>query len=227
MAKKEINPVRSSQKNYHLRMSKAKPLSLGLNNNTKTSLKTSNGVKLHLGCSNRYIPGFIHVDVDKFPHIDYQHDVATLPMFKNNTVDLIYCCGTLEYFDRDEAKEVLKEWKRVLKPKGTLRLSVPNFESITKVYLKYGKDLDHRGILGPLFGRWPIKTKKGKKFIYQKTVYDFKSLKKVLEAAGFKNIKKYDWAKTIHKDYDDYSQAYIPHMDRKGIQISLNIEAQK
>ena len=28
------------------------------------------------------------------------------------------------------------------------------------------------------------------------------------------------------KDYDDYSQAYIPHMDKeRGILISLNVEA--
>lgn len=193
----------------------------------KKGKKEAKELKLHLGCSNRYIPGFVHIDVDDLPHIDYCHDIATLPMLKNNTVDLIYSCGTFEYFDRDEAKEVLKEWKRVLKPKGTLRLSVPNFESIVKVYLKYDKDLDHRGILGPLFGKWSITSKKGKKFIYQKTVYDFKSLKKVLEAAGFRKYKRYDWQKTIHKDYDDYSQAYIPHMDKKGIQICLNIEAQK
>ena len=63
--------------------------------------------------------------------------------------------------------------------------------------------------------------------VYQKTVYDFKSLKNLLEKNGFKNVKKYDWQKTVHKDYDDYSQAYVPHMDKKGIQISLNLEATK
>jgi hypothetical protein len=73
-----------------------------------------------------------------------------------------------------------------------------------------------------------IKTPKGKKFIYHKTVYDFKSLKKLLESAGFRNIHRYDWRKTIHRDYDNCSQAYIPHMDKKrGILISLNVEARK
>jgi hypothetical protein len=45
---------------------------------------------------------------------------------------------------------------------------------------------------------------------------------------GFKNVHRYDWRQTIHKDYDDFSQAYIPHMDKEhGILISLNVEAEK
>jgi len=182
---------------------------------------------LHLGCGKRNIPGFIHVDLDDFSHIDYRHEISTLPMFLANSVDLIYCAHALEYFDREGAKNVLKEWYRVLKPGGILRIAVPDFENIVNVYKKY-KDLDHKGILGPLYGRMAIKTKKGEKYIYHKTAYDFKSLKKVLETAGFKKIKRYDWQKTVHKDYDDHSQAYIPHMDKKrGILISLNVEAEK
>lgn len=181
-------------------------------------------LKIHLGGGKRNIPGFINVDLAKFSHIDYRHRIDKLPMFKSNSVELIYTCGAFEYFDREEAPAVLKEWRRVLKKGGVLRISVPNFESIVKVYLKY-KNLDGRGILGPIFGRWPIPGTN--KIVYQKTVYDFKSLKNLLEKNGFKNVKRYDWQKTVHKDYDDYSQAYVPHMDKKGIQISLNLEATK
>lgn len=182
-------------------------------------------MKLHLGCAKRYIPGFTHIDIDKFPHIDYVHDIKTLPMIKNSSVELIYFCHGIEYFDRFEIKDVLKEWKRTLKKGGVLRLAVPDFEMLVKVYRKY-KNLDK--IIGPLYGRWEVNIKSKKSTIYHKTVYDFKSIKQVLMDAGFKNIKKYDWRKTIHKNYDDYSQAYIPHMDKEnGILISLNVEATK
>lgn len=185
-------------------------------------------IQLHLGCGKKFIPGFVHIDLDNFPHIDYHHEISRLPMFKNNTVDLIYSCHAFEYFDRQQAEEVLKEWRRVLKSGGILRLAVPDFEAIVRVYLKYGKDLEHRGILGPLYGRIEIETERGKKTIYHKTTYDFKSLKKLLEDYGFNNVRRYDWRKTIHKDYDDFSQAYIPHLDKeKGLLISLNVEAQK
>jgi len=185
-------------------------------------------VKLHLGCGKRYIPGFIHIDLADYPHIDYRRDISDLSIFPNESVDLIYCCHALQYFDRDEAREkVLPEWYRVLKHGGILRLAVPDFEAIVKVYLKY-KDLDHRGILGPLYGKMVVNTPEGKRVIYHKTVYDFNSLKKLLELVGFQNVHRYDWRKTIHKDYDDFSQAYIPHMDKEhGILISLNVEAEK
>lgn len=181
---------------------------------------------LHLGCGRRNIPGFTNVDLAKFPHIDYRRPINDLRIFKTNSVDLIYSCHSFEYFDRLEAVNILREWRRVLKRGGVLRLAVPDFENIIKVYLKYNKDLEHQGILGPLYGRWPIPGTK--RIVYHKTVYDFKSLKKLLEDNGFTKIKSYDWQKTVHKDYDDHSQAYIPHLDKKhGILISLNVEAIK
>lgn len=184
-------------------------------------------MKLHLGCGKTYIPGFIHVDICDYPHIDYKQDISDLSMFESDTVDLIYSSHALEYYDKEEAKEVLKEWYRVLKRGGILRVAVPDFEAIVKVYRKY-KDLDHRGILGPLYGKMKVDTPDSEKTIYHKTVYDFKSLKKILEEIGFKNVHRYDWRKTIHKNYDDFSQAYIPHMNKKdGILISLNVEAEK
>lgn len=185
-------------------------------------------IELYLGSGKRNIPGFIHIDLDDYPHLAYKHDIASLPMFSNNSVDLIYTSHSFEYFDRQEGEKVLKEWHRVLKPGGTLRMAVPDFEAITRVYLKYKKDLGHKGILGPLYGRMEIKTKGKNKTIYHKTAYDFKSLKNLLESTGFRNVHRYDWQKTIHKDYDDHSQAYIPHLEKKkGILISLNVEAKK
>ncbi len=190
--------------------------------------KKNKKVQLYLGAWRRYIPGFIHIDLDDQPTLDYRHDIKSLPMFTDNSVDLIYTSHSFEYFDRQEGEKVLKEWHRVLKPTGILRIAVPDFEAILKVYLKYKKDLGHAGILGPLYGRMIIKEKGKDKIIYHKTAYDFKSLKKVLQSSGFKNIKRYDWKKTVHKDYDDHSQAYVPHMDsKKGILISLNVEAIK
>ena len=143
-------------------------------------------------------------------------------------MDFIYSSHSLEYFDRVEVKAVLKNWCRILKKRGVLRLAVPDFEAMVKVYLKYS-DLDHQGILGPLYGKWPYKADGDKiDTFYHKTTYDFNSLEKVLIQTGFKDVKRYDWQNTIHKDYDDYSQAYIPHMDKdNGLLISLNVEAVK
>lgn len=175
--------------------------------------------RLHIGCGKRYIPGFIHVDIRKLPHVDYVASADKLDMFEDNSVDLIYACHVLEHLKRDEIWEVLKEWHRVLKPGGILRVPVPDFEKLVEVYLKT-KDL--KLILGPLVGRqdYPENT--------HYLVFDYTYLSEVLTRAGFKNVRRYDWRQTIHKDYDDYSQAYIPHMDKEhGTLISLNVEAEK
>ena len=64
--------------------------------------------------------------------------------------------------------------------------------------------------------------------IYHKTTYDFDSLKLVLNKCGFTNIDYYDWGQTEHSNFDDHSQAYIPHMNKtNGTLISLNVEATK
>jgi hypothetical protein len=49
-----------------------------------------------------------------------------------------------------------------------------------------------------------------------------------LSAGGGGEIERYDWRETEHVDIDDYSQAYIPHMDKEnGALVSLNVEALK
>ena len=45
---------------------------------------------------------------------------------------------------------------------------------------------------------------------------------------GFKNVERYDWRETEHAEFDDHSQAYLPHMDKEnGTLISLNVECTK
>ncbi len=183
-------------------------------------------MKLHLGCGWRHIPGFVHVDLFDLPHIDHQHAVDELPMFADNSADLIYASHVFEYFDRQKAACVLGEWRRVLKPNGILRLAVPEFPALMKVYEQTG---DLNKILGPLFGRMVIKKANDEdQMIYHRTVYDFATLKCLLEENGFADVRRYDWQQTIHKDHDDFSQAYFPHMDKEhGLLISLNVEANK
>lgn len=183
-------------------------------------------MKLHLGCWKRYIPGFVHVDICRLPHIDYVSTVDKLPMFPDDSAELIYASHVLEYFDLQEGEAVLREWARILAPQGVLRIAVPDFPALIKVYELTG---NINKILGPLYGRMEVKLGEDQStLIYHKIVYDFESLKNLLEKAGFENVCPYDWRQTIHKDYDDHSQAYYPHMDKdSGLLTSLNIEAVK
>ena len=176
-------------------------------------------MKLHLGCGKRFIPGFVHVDIVNYDHIDYLTSIDRLDVFQDNSVELIYNCHVLEHFHRSKVGKVLKEWYRVLKPGGILRTSVPDFEALCELYMNK-KDLSL--VIGPLIGR--------QNYLYNihYNIFDYSSLKKELLTAGFKEVYHYDWRKTEHADVDDFSQAYYPHMDKEnGKLLSLNVEAVK
>lgn len=176
-------------------------------------------MKLHLGCGKRFIEGFIHIDAVEYPHIDHVCSIDQLSFLPDETCHLIYACHVLEHFKRREVARVLAEWNRVLKPGGVLRLSVPDFEAICKVYLS---NHDIRSVIGPLFGR--------QDYLYNihYNVFDFDSLSSALSSCGFRDVRRYDWRETEHANVDDYSQAYVPHLDKdNGILISLNVESRK
>mgnify|MGYP003131517773 CR=1 FL=1 len=178
-------------------------------------------MKLHIGCGWRnFGSDWIHIDAGNYSHTE-NHDIVSLP-YKNNSVDLIYASHVIEYFDRESVLDALLEWGRVLKPKGKLRIAVPNFKAMCELYVDGSVELLE--ILGPLYGKMMM----GDDIIYHKTVYDFPDLKETLLTCGFNNVTQYDWRETEHSEFDDHSQAYIPHMDKEnGTLISLNVEATK
>ncbi len=178
-------------------------------------------IKINLGCGKRnFGKDWVHIDGGDYPHLDSK-DIINLS-YDNNTVDLIYTSHVLEYFDRQEAKFIIEEWRRVLKPNGVLRIAVPDFKAMAQLYITGTVSL--KSILGPLYGKMLM----GDQYIYHKTVYDYDSLKNLLEQASLKQIKIYDWRKTEHSNFDDQSQAYYPHMDKiNGTLISLNMECRK
>lgn len=192
-------------------------------------------IKLNLGSGNIKFPGFINIDGED------GEDITNLD-YDDNSVDLIYASHVLEYFDQVEVVDVIGEWYRVLKKGGKIRLAVPDFYELTRLYTQekkeikchspFGKeiiidiikDIKIRDIIGPLFGRMEM----GGEMIYHKTTYDFETLAQLLYQIGFKRIKKYDCESVKpHNKIDDQSHAYIPHMDKTGTLISLNVEAIK
>ena len=179
-------------------------------------------LKLHLGCGERnFGPDWVHIDGGDFDHLD-SHCITKLD-YERDTVDLIYASHVLEYFDREEVRDVLKEWHRVLKPSAVLRLAVPDFGAMANLYAQGAVTVED--VIGPLYGKWPM----GDQTVYHKTTYDEASLNKLLRDMGFKKFQRYNWKDTSHHEFDDHSQAYMaPKGDKKnGTLISLNVQAQK
>ncbi len=178
-------------------------------------------MRFNIGCGWRdFGKDWIHIDGGDYDHLD--SDDIFIKEYESNSADLIYSSHFIEYLDREEVIPLLERWKEVLKPNGVLRLAVPNFEVYANLYSSGEYPLDN--FLGVLYGKMPM----GDETIYHKTVYDFHSLKSLLKNIGMKEIKKYNWEETSHSEFDDHSQAYLPHMDKEnGTSMSLNVECKK
>jgi predicted SAM-dependent methyltransferase len=176
--------------------------------------------KLHLGCGKIRLPGYINVDIIRGDSVDCVADLRSLP-YETASVDLIYSCAAIEHFGRREWVSVLTEWSRVLKPGGLLRLSTADFDAAVERYLEQRNLLE---LLGLLIG--------GQKDAYDwhGMLFNFDTLAEGLNEAGFANVRRYDWRATEigQLGIDDYSQAYLPHMDKeRGRLMMLNVEANR
>ena len=176
-------------------------------------------MKLHLGCGEKHIDGYINIDIRPMVSVDKVDNIKYLRSFKSDSVDVIYSASVLEHFTRWEYKNALRRWYDLLKPGGVLRLGVPDFEAIVEHYMEGGS---LNSVMGLLYGGQDY----DQNFHY--VCWDFKKLKGDLKELGFKDIHRYDWRDTEHSHIDDFSQAYIPHMDKEnGRLMHLNVEATK
>lgn len=184
-------------------------------------------IKLHLGCFQKKIHGFVNIDIREDVEPDIVDDVFKLEKIEPNSVDLIYVCHVLEHATREESKKALKRWCEVLKPGGILRVAVPDLEATFEYYMAT-KDLDILQAL--LYGsqRHP--------YDFHYMGWDEKTLRRDFLNAGFSSSRRYDWRETEHFYIDDYSQCYLPKMSyttrrlsgtMDGKLVSLNMEATK
>lgn len=175
--------------------------------------------KLHLGCGKVYLPGWTNVDIFSNSKADEYADVTALP-YEKESYDLIYASHILEHVHRHMVVATLSHWRDILKPGGVLRLAVPNFYAICGYYLKNPDKIED--LIGLLYG--------GQNYhLNRHTVtFDQRYLTGLLERSGFKNVVGWEWKLTEHANHDDYSQCYLPHMDKEnGHLMSLNLESTK
>jgi len=90
----------------------------------------------------------ITVDICEDYMPDYRCDVRQLP-FGNSTFDVAFSSHVLEHIPRSDVNETLKEWVRILKPDGELRLILPNIAWAAKKVLE--NTIDHH-TLNVLYG---------------------------------------------------------------------------
>jgi predicted SAM-dependent methyltransferase len=173
---------------------------------------------LHLGCGAVNNPLFINVDIVPRPHVHYVRKIDNLGPFDDRTVDLVYACHCLEHYAHAHVLDVLIEWCRVLKPGGRLRLSVPDFDVLTTVYLENGRQISP--LLAPLLGG------QNDAFDYHKAAFNMGYLSELLLEAGFSHVCSWTPERSDPLFMNDYSSAVL-RCGSKAYAISLNLEAFK
>lgn len=145
---------------------------------------------INIGCGIKYWDGWINADISKTrPKLDMVFDARVLP-FKDNSADVIAAIHVIEHFFLHEAKDMLKEWQRVLKPGGLLILELPCMD---KVFHYIAQCITKKQPLNARFSYWPIWGKYENNNLCNdatahKWGYTKSDLKSLLEYVGYRNV---------------------------------------
>jgi len=82
------------------------------------------------------IIGFETLNIVGGPNVDYVFDASKILPFRDNIFEVIYASHSLEHIPWYKTENVLKEWVRILKPRGQLEVLVPNGLKICETLLK-------------------------------------------------------------------------------------------
>lgn len=102
-------------------------------------------MKLNLGCGNKILEGWTNVDLN--PKADVVHDIRSLPMFEDNSADVILASHVIEHFFYWEVPAILAEWFRILKPGGLMYIECPDIKKCAAMML-HGDFKDRMHIWG-------------------------------------------------------------------------------
>jgi predicted SAM-dependent methyltransferase len=89
---------------------------------------------VHIGCGPKYIEGMLNIDGNIFQRKDLWLDITLGLPFPDNSICGLYASHIMEHFDVGTVRRLLREFHRVLKPGGTLRIVVPSLEYAVHAY---------------------------------------------------------------------------------------------
>ena len=184
----------------------------------------SKTVKVNLGCGRGALPSWINYDVSikikilkhkmvrrllyffkvtskedfesNWPRNVIRRDLRKGIPLKDNSVDYIYCFHMLEHLSPEDARKLIKEAYRVLKPGGWIRIVVPELKLLATKYVEGELSFFNAKSRGELADRFIEKLLLIDKRPFWKKLldpthphrwaYDFDSLKELLISNGFR-----------------------------------------
>lgn len=114
--------------------------------------KSKEGIKLHLGCGEQHLDGYMNCEFRATKAADIVMDCGNLSLFPDNSIKMIYSHAFFEHLYRYQHDKMLSDCFRVLNENGKLIfLGLPDFEIIAKAYCNKEK-----GIVGKVFDLYNV-----------------------------------------------------------------------
>lgn len=169
--------------------------------------------KLHIG-GTVVAPGWEVLNAISGSHVDHVGNANDLSRFSDGSFAELYASHVLEHFDYSgELQAALNEWNRVLRPGGTLFVSVPDLDVLAALVLDKNLNGDERFmVMRMMFGGHVDE------YDYHRVGLNQEFLNSYLAGAGFATVTKVDEF-GIFRDTSG--------MRYKGVLISLNVMARK
>ena len=151
--------------------------------------------RLNWGCGKWPEPGWINSDQKQGPGIDITCDIRGGLPLETASIDYAVSIHGLPEVPYPDVIPVLQELRRILKPGGVLRLSLPDLEKAIRAYL----DNDRNYFLIP---DEEVKSTGGKLIVqliwygYSRTLFTFDFIEELLLKAGFMQVVRCQYRET-------------------------------
>ena len=151
----------------------------------------------NLGAGPRYLDGYCNADFFTFnflrtllgkpqQHTDWEVDLRYRLNCNNDFFEGVLIEHTLEHLAAKDALNLMKEMRRIIRPGGRLRVSVPDLRKYIQFYngeLPHGKFYNWAET--PSEAIWSLAYNFG-----HHSIYDYHLMEKLLKRAGFSNVRE-------------------------------------
>jgi len=144
-------------------------------------------MKLHIGGHQKH-PDWAIFDIAPSELTDFVGTCTDMSQFQAGSVEEIYASHVLEHLSHNqELEQALREFLRILKPGGRIRISVPDFQEIARAFCAEDLTTGDRYKLSRLaFGG------QRNEYDLHKIGFSYDILRLFLEQVGFRNVSRVD-----------------------------------
>lgn len=157
--------------------------------------------KLHLGCGSNHFAGWVEVDLERTNRPTIVHDLRLGLPAPAGSCAFIYSEHVFEHIPLADAERLMRDCAAALRPGGTMRVAMPDLESLVGYYRGnwreqpwiadhgYGDMSTAAEMLNTALRDWG--------HLY---VYDFADLSQRLLTAGFGTVARCAWGDSAHPE---------------------------